>query len=1343
MSSYFEKATKLQQEFALYDRKERDVDAGWKPVFDQGWAASQLYAAIAVKLERPPDALLSRNRVNKLAEDFSAATSCTLDLASLFREDWLREINGEVQISVGISSNLDRIDKLKAFQKEFEFLTAIGGDEQEQKIAIGDFNDAVEHFQLENGYVLDQQVMIDLRWLTRSDTHVSLLNILRDKLYFTRISDILFLQALSKVLESAAKNPLIIPKKTLEELWLKHATCFPSTPTVEELIAVKNLVDISQTHYAWKTRTGNPSVFSGRIHQHAAAILWEQLLQDDSFLDDNARLSYWYDRVIRFDEWCSIGSLIAPASLSRFVDAAFNMVTDDKDLTNGNQEFARILLDTGNRFENFYAFFPIIESTLFPDSEDLFELYYDLTELDSKWNGELMHHLPCRKHISYLISQIVRFDMSKGFQRVIQLLEMGPSKPFILWQTCFNIFYWHPPTIPFLLEKSSTADLAFRLLLNTKRNDGVLAGNPTAYTHLVAASFRLLCEQLRFKPLDYRNENARIIFRWMLLATNEINKIVGPSESRRLSHKTLSAKIRITLHEIIEDSELLRYLLDDLLENIITYTPKNYFSYNTKNLPYTRLNLLEWLLRLNDKTERDQSQRNKRAGKIADHLVKTYLDAMAFGEDKREENIQVMPVWHNEKYQSDWIDWTYVVLYAEEHLLLDSMLRPTALYFNKTTNKYDPFNSFVTQKLRNHLDFLLVSHNAIYAQNRLLEHKGFEVKNTLTKLEAAITFYITQYSFDDHDRGRTDIFSRLLERSAWNPDQTELLPLVASTLNRFKADNRQQIIRELMRSDSIVRALQLIDYLSSEKDKSFLTNLLSSQDITEFFVSGYAYDREFVLRRLMESHALREKATEALKTWESSPPAPSYSAADQAIVSFRMKLLLAYHERNLDAIEKIPDPPLSTSPEYAQFSPAVEKKFYHALIFFQEHKGEESFVLLDELQKSAKEDRPTIALNRFAARLLCADQAADLKAKAIHYATALEEWQSFESKLGREVNIDYLTEYIWYNSLHAYHGLKQYPEFDALIQKLDKPLQLRQDFLKLQLESLVERRMLYQAERLLREAEDFHRLSDGELPPAIAVLQNLTENRETEAELRNSYLRIMDKPARQLIRIVAGNENDEQEPGFFLAGHMCGSAADMLKHINSISEISLEDKYTDLLILSLRGRLQPFGWNVAPDRGGGPASGAANAGLIDFSITAGGEVLAIAEPFQLINLDRTVIKAHLYKIFNYGPTRRLFYSLIYFKGSTDSFRRCWKDYQTYCESEMVYPTEFELIPSSWKDLTSVWANDSIKVARSLHGESTIVFHLFIHLEYLKPALPGRKTKSKKRMARNKDDQQAK
>lgn len=272
--------------------------------------------------------------------------------------------------------------------------------------------------------------------------------------------------------------------------------------------------------------------------------------------------------------------------------------------------------------------------------------------------------------------------------------------------------------------------------------------------------------------------------------------------------------------------------------------------------------------------------------------------------------------------------------------------------------------------------------------------------------------------------------------------------------------------------------------------------------------------------------------------------------------------------------------------------------------------------------------------------------------------------------------------------------------------------------------------MHYHAEKLIVEAEDFHKLNNGNLPEFIYSLRELTDVSTTDDFLRRQYQRIFSRPPESLIKIIPDNINQYKSLDEFILSEIVSGAKEMLTCINSISEVKKEDKYSDLLVLAINSRIRNYSWHIGPARGGYSDSDKPNPGEIDFAISTQKERITICEAMILTGKNITETQKHNFKIFNYDPTRNYLYVITYYTGNSEKYLTYWNQYKMDISSIVSFPLNYQMTEQYLTDISDTFGNDCIKVGVGKHSNNMLLYHLFININYRVFKSENKKSKRK-------------
>ncbi|MCU7550427.1 hypothetical protein OCK74_15000 [Chitinophagaceae bacterium LB-8] len=1348
MENFRDEASKLSKVIKIYRRKEHfnPFDHSKEVSAENDWGASFFYASIQLHTILQPYHTITKEKVYEIYTTFQRETGLKVDVDGLFKRNWLRIVNQKLNISGVIRYSVFDIDKVANLKGEFGFLSELMVAHVDGKISVAAFEQAIVAFNKTHTIVLDVAVMKKNNWIQEKDEVITIQNLDYYRPLVEYANDFLFIKKLRDCLADETQNRLVISIHQLTNLHTSHTALFPATPSVKDLIEKKVLT--SNGHNYILNFRCQDSPFSGMILDKAGAKLWNSLLAEEQFSNDLERIRYWHDRMVHHHHWCSIRTYFNLDAKKRFLDAALQVVLTEEDLTSGEEEYLKIKLDQAHRVSTIsYVLSEHKNEPEFPTDSDLFDLYEGIEAIDNRWQHQLMWPQDAREDIFYYINQIVRNDEENSCERILCLLEAGSAKPYALWKTCWNLYYWEPHIIPNLLYRSKTAALGFTLLWKLKKGENVLADKPIVFEEIATSCFGLLCRFLATNAGLDNQEKAKVIFQCLYISFHDKMKVISPDAQKNMRHKINATQLGNSLCDVFEHAVLpgrvitingpiedLWYpvVLKELYKQVADYKPFDYFRNNSLAIPHVELDFLLWIMKL-AKNLSDKKMSRELQSIIIQKFVSFYLDSINTGKKAvwdyfKKTTSENVPIWHNQQSNNGLLDWKSIFIAMEQDNILDEFLSPTNLQMEVAQNKYEEYNRFVANKIRTHLSILLNGYHTIFKDQIILSAQGYPITPTLTKLENKVTSLVIKYCINKPENKQIDIFDSLFERTFWSTEKEELLPQIGNALNRFSKDNKNRILKELVSSDQIVRCFKLLEFVVSESDKAILLSILNNQDIQNFFSETYTRtDAEYVLQQLAENKVFAEKAKQALTIWEKVKIKNSHALNDQHEINcFRIKLLLAYHDQDEEKVDQIPDPKLRSHYQATEFSASRSRTFYKALVYLTKNRAPEAYSIFDTQLKTEGRDKVSLALNRFAAKIRWADNTSNVDDKKRLYREAIDEWKQYENTLLQQNELDFVKEMIWLNKLYVYSALTDYQAFDELFNKLEKPLQLSKDFLELSVMSLIKRKMQVQAESILSEAEEYHRLSNGNAPEFILRLKTHADNDDIIKVLREQYLRIFSRSAESLIKILPHKFTKDFGLPEFILSELVSVAEDVLTYVNSVSSIKKEDKYSDLLVLALSNRFKNYTWHVGNARGGFPESGKLNPGEIDFAIFGPGERITICEALILKGKNVANVEKHNFKVFNYDATRKFFFIIIYYLGDENKFKENWNGYKTDLASVIEFPSGFEL-DGMVEDLSSTFGNDSIKTGKSLHGATTTLFHIFININYHK-----RKTREKER-----------
>lgn len=630
----------------------------------------------------------------------------------------------------------------------------------------------------------------------------------------------------------------------------------------------------------------------------------------------------------------------------------------------------------------------------------------------------------------------------------------------------------------------------------------------------------------------------------------------------------------------------------------------------------------------------------------------------------------------------------------------------------KADSEYHEENRFIAKKIRTHLFVLLTVLNKTTSNNEDYFLIQNELKDIKTEVEKQIMILLKQYAVVGKP-SKIDVLSSSFELQQFgNSQEEELLPQIAQAVNWF--EDKNEIINTLISSSDLLRLLIILDWITSEGVKKEIIEKVKQSKIIEFFDSqSWLPEIELTLTKLSQYKDLVDQTKIALDYWEKNIITKRNDENDKQ-VSFVINLMLAYNAKDISKINELKEPKKNTF-GVREFKSYHHKQFFIGLINFESN-PETAYQIFDELYNQFKVNS-SICINRFAAKINWATKSGNETNKDKLLNEALEEWKEVESHLS-EVAIEEIKDKVWINKLTIFYNLRDFTEFEKLYLELPSPYQMSEDVFSMKIELSVIQEKQQEAIHLLQKGKEYHKASDGSNPDFINKLQSIIDDKSDIRLLRSTFLEIFSKKPKTLIQIFPEKLNGQIEIEKFITKEFAIALNKALDKILSIEEIKDEDRYNDLVQVTLESRFNIFGWIVKDQARGGFSETAKSPGERDIIIQdSNGETMTVCEAFIFRNFART--ESHLKKLFDYHHNKNHFITLIYDLGTQTNFERKWNTYLNDTISKIEFPSGFEINVAETKDVTDEfdYKNSAIKIGVTTHGTNTNIYHLMVNLNY--------------------------
>lgn len=1303
---------------------------------DVSWNASYFFSQL-ISNATPSKYFWNLEKTIEFKKEYEKQHGISIDFDKLISKHWLRVILGFLEIPGLIRSAAYDYGKYKDYHKELSFLIQLKNKFGEKEVAQDDFQKAIKDFEKKHSHKINKECMSKNHWIKEEQDKVSISNVKFYQPLIDSWEEFGFIYALKEVKDNQEAKGILITKGNVNRIHSAHKKYFANTPELDEF-TTQDVLKTQGRGYVLNFYNVKPDYWSA-LKDKISGLIWETLINDNSLGSDKERLEIWIEKVLYWSAWPNIFSHLTSESQKRYLDAALNLVLGDSDLADMDSEFPKMRLDDRHHGGINFIDNPLALEEESLDNQNYFELLHSMNELDDKYQSNLLRVQEVRENMDYLLKSIVLGDyeyetieddsgdkITYHYQRIKQLLKSGINKPFLLWETCHFIVQNKPEIIPYLLIEKDFASLSINLTDQVSFSDEIQDFHRTFRLKAWTSSLKLALDTMLPRSSFDDKEAALWVFQIFRQLNKDKYRVLSSYKSQKQQYdfRIENSEKEIKILELIENYPRHGYnvghgipnyfvpiILPHLFDLFKSFAPRPKFRNGTIQFPMMQWDGLTWLLKCSSYNKYKEQLENHPLpeDEIAEVFLTLYLDKIEQEtvkkinyENKKEEDGR--PLWSEKIERLELIDWIYPIYFINKTGKLNEFLAPR-FKFKKTNNRYDQSNRFNAEKLRTHIGVLLQVLKKFSSPASLNTFDEDSLRKIQLRIESQIVDYVRKYGNSQSSNG-IDIFDYRLEKQFQSSPKEELLPQLAQAINWFS--NREEIVNALADSGGLVRMLTIADWITSEGVKKVFISKIKEVKIKEFLESHYMPEIQLAMFNLIEYPELIDQAEKVLDYWEKNIHPSNRVEYERA--AYQVKLILAYKIKDENALDNI-QAPKSTLISPSEFTTEDSRQFYRGLIRF-DSKPEEAYQIFKNLQQRFSEN-VTLALNGFAAKITWGSKESNPNL----YQEALDEWNNFEQRMD-QVDLDSIQDKVWVNKLTAFHNLKEHEKVEKLYLSLEKPYRMLPAILSIWVESLLESKLDQEARHLLKEAEGYHKFSDGTEPEFLSNLKKKVDGEDYIQTLQNNYHEIFSSETTTLIKVLPPRLNGKKELSEFLTKEIAIACDKMLDKVLAVNTINDEDKYNDIIQLILEARVNPWGWQIKDQSRGGKSFSGKSLGERDLKICDHNSCdLVVCEAF--IFRGPKTAKAHIEKVFNYHHKRGSFIMLIYYLKRHIDFDKNWRVYCNDIVPKSTFPKGFKMKSNALKDVTKQFGYNAsaIKVGVAKHGKETLLYHIMVNLDY--------------------------
>jgi hypothetical protein len=716
--------------------------------------------------------------------------------------------------------------------------------------------------------------------------------------------------------------------------------------------------------------------------------------------------------------------------------------------------------------------------------------------------------------------------------------------------------------------------------------------------------------------------------------------------------------------------------------------------------------------RVRDHFEKNPQTRIQLVTNFLDQYLKNLESASSGSTDSLGKGVN-QDIWVERVERLEMLEWIFPAYFLHEQNKLQRFLNPR-LDFKTTADKYSASNRLTAEKLRTHIGVLLQVLRKLTEPSVLLSFDKPKLAEIKESIEKQIIGYLRLHVVDKPELAKVDVFSQSKEQGYQTSEKEALLPQIAQAINWFT--DKKPVLDAVLASGDINKFLTVLDFVAVERIKDLLIeNLLSTDLVALFDEHTMIPDIQTTLVKLSHHPELLEKFEEALQILEerSKNRVHLFEYRNWNYIS---KLLVAYFKADEAALEAIAVPgPYEGS--ISELSYDDYKSFYQGLLFMSVN-PRMAVAIFNQLAFKFP-DHVSIALNRMEAKQILGSSAADYPL----LREAYDEWTDFEKTNSSKINQDFIEPELSGITLTILLKLDEHDELEKRFRVLSVPVRLNERILTIRIDSLVAQKRTIEARLLIEIAKSYHQLPD-KAPVAFIEKLELMINDDDDFEKMQAFGSIFfNSTPISLIKLLPPVLNGKVDIYEFLIKEITTALDRMLDKIRSIALIKDEDKYNDIVQLALDGRLNTFGFHVSDQSRGGFSATAESTdkkqpGERDLTIIdRSGKRWMVCE--ALIYRGKSTAEKHLQKVFDYNHQKEAMTILFYDLASTvTTFDHNWKRYMNDILPSTKFPEHMQ-IESGLDDVSAEYNlhKSSIKIGKTVHGTGTILYHIFVNINY--------------------------
>jgi hypothetical protein len=1085
------------------------------------------------------------------------------------------------------------------------------------------------------------------------------------------------------------------------------------------------------------------------LKNEICASLW--ILLSSKISDDVKRLKTFVNSIIHFGIYWpdKLSDFFNNQELSLLQAESMKILMQEKDLKNEGFEFNKLWLDSKmNSHIDLSSEIPLVKIS----GENPFLLLSNISDLKKQYYW--IYEDPDSVRIKYglllnIILQTVKNNFhSKENIRVIFDLVNEVNRPYLVFHSSWIIKKYYQHLLPYYLLDLKTALFPFFFLndIEIKENATNKKATDPSFerkkdnelkTEIFKSMFDLLLDKLA-SHVEFTEVGSEVIY---LLFKYQANRFYNnPSYTNQDNHIEESSRFDYLLKSLSERRVLgyfegatkprfftkyLNNFIKRLLIDPIQDDSNKYIGFNCAKfeLTYQILSISRSNFTKNELSTEEKDLLEINTNKLITNWKDLYLDY--FTNDEVETfNIETNKnEIHTIRRISDpsgieILNWGHFWAFVNESGSLEETLKTihsTLSFDNTESQDYSNINLETKAKLKFFMKSVALGLIAIKRDKSQFTFLFGGIDSLLKQLALALWKYTIQHCLNDLSKQRIFVFDETT--SSLNNDIyfEPTIKLVFIALNLMEDSLLVKFHKSILENDlDLLFLLTILNLSNSEEVIELITEKIQNID-SSYFINNVRHADQWknaIIESLNSSShfEIAEPIISKLETWASKS---STLRINYSNFIFRTKLMLAFKRKDLVGITQIECPDGGYISESPINNLEELRRYFLALHWgYNENEFDKAITIFNELIAQ----NPNDIDSRYHIFHLETQKNIDIGNSEELFRSKLI-WDQFTEQATKDQQdkLKSIQPNINFTLLFHHCHLREYENVDRIIQSLPDTFKYDQKIIYLVFQSYLQRELSINAISYLTKAEHYQTNNDVQIHDLIQSLRDTVDNTKHISDLSNAYSQIYSIPFKELPRVVPKSLNGKSNIQEFVFQEIIQASFILLEKIISISQITWENKYNDLLLTALRLRFAVWNWSITDQpRAGESKSGGGDLGSLDFLISSAGKSIALIEAMILESGNMSKTEEHITKCFTYLAQSKVHYVVVYFKGPKENFESSWSAYKTnvltidYKDDQMLRKNEFT-------DTSEELEKNNIKAGITHHVNGVDIYHVYINV----------------------------